>query len=65
MSLPNSTMTNVTERGVLTSRLYEVCCVNHEILEDTVVDYIQRLEDKELGELNSFLVEHYPPNPGD
>ena len=56
MSLPNSTMTNVTERGVLTSRLYEVCCVNHEILEDTVVDYIQRLEDKELGELNSFLV---------
>ena len=50
---------DVNLRGSLTNRLYEVCQHNPEILEDTVVDYVQRLEESEIKELDTFLVEHF------
>ena len=50
---------DVNLRGQLTSKLYEVCRVHNEILEDTVVDYVQRLEESEIKELDTFLVEHF------
>ena len=50
---------DVNLRGQLTSKLYEVCRVHNEILEDTVVDYVQRLEESEIKELDTCLVAHF------
>ena len=52
-------MTDLTKRGELVNKLFKVCQENKEILEDTVIDYVQRLEENEISDLQEFLTEHF------